>query len=114
MKTFRTWLICLALGFTTVIDAQSILVSGKILDSQTQQALVGVYVTVKNSPTATVSDAAGNYSLKTEIGKTLVFSYIGYMRKEMEVTGPKLDILLFADTKSLSECVTVGYGSNQA
>jgi len=114
MKTFRTWLICLALGFTTVIDAQSILVSGKILDSQTQQALVGVNVTIKGSSTGTVSDATGNYSVRTEVGKTLVFSYIGYMKKEIEVTGPKLDILLFADTKSLLECVNVGYGSNAA
>jgi len=111
MKTIRTGLISLALVFSVVVNAQLIIVSGKIVDAKTRQALVGVSVNVKGNSTSTVSDTAGIYRIKTEMGKTLVFSYIGYMKKEMLVTGPQLDIYLNANLQTLSETMVVGYGS---
>jgi TonB-dependent SusC/RagA subfamily outer membrane receptor len=42
----------------------------------------------------------------------LVFSYLGYVTKEVPVAGQsKLNVLLFEDTKTLDEVVVIGYGT---
>jgi len=114
MKTIKTWLIGLALGLTTVVSAQTVLVSGKIVDAKNRQPLAGVSVIVKGTSLGTVSDTAGIYNIKTEMGKTLVFNLIGYMKKEMCVKGPMLDIYLNENLQILSETKVIGYGNASA
>ena len=54
-----------------------------------------------------------NYSLRTEKGKTLVFSYIGFLTQENVVKGARMNITLLEDTETLDEVVVIGYGSMQ-
>ena len=55
----------------------------------------------------------GNFSLRVEKGKTLVFSYIGFLSQENVVRGNRMNITLKEDTETLDEVVVIGYGSMQ-
>ena len=44
--------------------------------------LIGVSVVEKGTTNGNVTDIDGKYSIKVEQGKTLVFSYIGYLTKK--------------------------------
>lgn len=87
-------------------------VTGKIRD-ENGSPIPGANVLLKGTTMGTTSDAEGGYSLvlPSEQG-TLVFSFIGFATQEVEVNGRSvIDITLISDTKTLSEVVVTGYGS---
>lgn len=75
--------------------------------------LIGVNVVEKGTTNGTVTDMDGNFSLRTEKGKTLVFSYIGFVAQENVVKGTRMNVTLLEDTETLDEVVVIGYGSMQ-
>lgn len=75
--------------------------------------LIGVNVVEKGTTNGTVTDMDGNFSLRVEKGKTLVFSYIGFLSQENVVKGNRMNITLKEDTETLDEVVVIGYGSMQ-
>lgn len=75
------------------------------------EALIGVNVVEKGTTNGTVTNIDGEYSLAVERGKTLVFSYVGYIPMEVEVTSSVLNITLQEDLQALEEVVVIGYGS---
>ena len=87
-------------------------ITGKVTDDN-GQALPGVSVVLKGSTTGTTTNAAGEYSLTTPgTTGTLVFSYVGFLSVEESINGRStINIKMATDTKSLSEVVVVGYGS---
>lgn len=89
-------------------------VGGRVLTA-TGEGLPGVTVVVKGSSVGTSTDGTGAYSLDVPEGGTLVFSYVGYIRKEVPVTGAttSLDVTLSEDKQSLKEVVVVGYGTQE-
>ncbi|MDO5571357.1 MAG: TonB-dependent receptor [Bacteroidales bacterium] len=74
--------------------------------------LPGVNIAVKGQPgVGTTTDLDGNYTLNVAPNATLVFSYIGYIAKEVQVNGKTtLNVTLDEDTEQLDEVVVVGYG----
>jgi len=94
--------------------AQDVAISGKITD-ETDQGIPGVNVVVKNSTRGTTTDADGNFTLNApSANATLIFSSIGYVSQEIELNGrTNLTVKLASDTKSLSEVVVVGYGTQK-
>jgi len=95
--------------------AQSKIVSGTITDPSIGESLLGVTVLVKGSNTGTVTDIDGRFSLEVPSNESiLVFSYIGYLTKEMVVGDQnELNITLDQDLIGLEEVVVVGYGSQK-
>jgi TonB-linked SusC/RagA family outer membrane protein len=89
-------------------------IGGKITD-EGGQGLPGVNVTIKGSTRGTSTDVNGLYALESVNDQdVLVFSYVGYLAREMKVgTLSKLDIVLSPDTKALEEIVVVGYGTQK-
>lgn len=75
--------------------------------------LIGVNVVEKGTTNGTVTDMDGNFSLRVEKGKTLVFSYIGFLSQENVVKGTRMNVTLLEDTETLDEVVVIGYGSMQ-
>ena len=63
-----------------------LIVKGKAIDDDTNEPLLGVNVFVKGTTYGTVTDANGNFSIKVEHGKTLVFTYIGYSTNEVNIS----------------------------
>lgn len=95
-------------------SAQSIVVTGKVTDSEGYE-VIGGSVTLKGAAgIGTVTDVEGKYSLKVGNASkdVLVFSYVGMKSKEVKVNGQKvIDVTLEADAVLLDEVVTIGYAT---
>lgn len=89
-------------------------VRGKVTD-ENGETLPGVSILVKGSQRGTVSDEKGDYRIEVQDeSTTLVFSFVGYLSKEVAVGNrTSLDVFLATDTKALDELVVVGYGSTR-
>lgn len=87
-------------------------VTGKITN-ENGDPLPGVTVVIKGTNKGTNTDFDGNYSIRATIGDILVFSFVGYQRKEVSVTDTDLNVILIEDIASLEEVVIVGYGTEQ-
>ncbi len=87
-------------------------VSGKVSFGDT--ALSGASVSVKNSKTATATDAGGNYTISIPKNATLVFSYVGYAEQEVPVNGQStINVNMNNAGVQLNEVVVVGYNSQK-
>ena len=89
-------------------------VSGQVLDD-TGRPLPGVNIIIKGTTNGTTTDVEGRYKLSVVDGDAvLVFSFIGYETREVEV-GAQTDIsiTLNPDVSTLSEIVVVGYGTQK-
>lgn len=91
-----------------------ITITGKVTDAQGQE-LPGVSILIKNSSTGTTTQADGSYRIVVpQEGATLVFSYLGYTSVEKIVGALSvLNVVMTEDSKSLSEVVVVGYGTQK-
>ncbi|AWM32665.1 SusC/RagA family TonB-linked outer membrane protein [Hymenobacter nivis] len=89
-------------------------VSGRVIQAN-GEALPGVTVLVKGTALGVSTDANGGFTLSAPEGSTLVFSYVGYLRREVAVTSAstQLNITLTADVAALNEVVVVGYGTQE-
>lgn len=90
-------------------------VTGKVLDNDTKQTMVGVSVTLKGTKTATMTDNNGVFKLNVPAGaQILVFKYIGYLNREVNVNGnSSITIQLSPSSNALQEIVVnVGYGKS--
>ena len=106
-KLLKKFLLPLALLLGSFIYAQS--VTGTVSDSS--GPLPGVNVLVKGTSTGTVTDFDGNYTINANSGTTLVFSFIGYLTREIVVSGSTLNVTLVEDAAQLDEVVVIGYGT---
>ena len=114
MKTTRfLFSIMLLFCYTTFASSQVIEIKGKVKDATTQELLISVSVTEKGTKNATITDVNGEFKILTELGKVLEFSYIGYAKKSITVTGKYMDVKLIPNATTLDECVVVGYGSQR-
>ena len=87
-------------------------VTGTVTDN-TGMPLIGVSVIEKGTTNGNVTDIDGKYRIHVEKGKTLVFSYIGYVNQEIEVNSNIINIMMAEDNQLLDEVVVIGYGSMQ-
>ena len=70
----------LALLTCTMMYAQQT-ITGTVVDAA-GESVIGATVMEKGTSNGTVTDFDGNFALKVEKGKTLVFSYVGYQTQE--------------------------------
>ena len=89
------------------------MMSGRVVDEDSQEPLPGVNVLVKGTTTGTVTDINGYFSLPLATEHpSVVASSVGYTSEEAPVN--QLDSVLIAltpDTESLSEVVVLGHGT---
>lgn len=72
--------------------------------------LVGVTVFDQNTRQGVTTDESGNYTITTERGHELRFSYLGFQDQSYKVNGNQLDVKMKDDVHNLDELVVVGYG----
>lgn len=85
-------------------------ITGKITDEK-NYPLIGANVSIKNKKIGTSTDNLGRYTLAVSLNDTLVFSSIGYLRKEIRVTAFKdLNVQLAPESIQMDQVVVVGYG----
>ncbi|WP_460635219.1 SusC/RagA family TonB-linked outer membrane protein [Larkinella harenae] len=89
-------------------------ISGTVTD-ESGAGLPGVSVVLKGTTRGTTSDGKGAYQLNVpDASAVLVFSFVGYLPQEVTVGNRTIvGVKLEADTKSLSEVVVVGYGTQK-
>ncbi|MEO9513118.1 MAG: TonB-dependent receptor [Flavobacteriaceae bacterium] len=100
--------------FQTFIYAQdSITVSGTVGDEQ-GTPLPGASIILKGTTNGVQTDFDGNYSLDVPSSGILVFSYIGFIPREISIGGQSvINVNLQEDTQLLDEVVVIGYGTQK-
>lgn len=95
------------------VEMQQNEVTGQVRN-QGGESLIGVSVVVKGKSRATASDQKGQFRIAANAGETLVFSSIGFITKEVLVSGAQtLSVIMEADESDLEEVVVVGYGTQK-
>ncbi|SEM81458.1 TonB-linked outer membrane protein, SusC/RagA family [Mucilaginibacter gossypiicola] len=86
-----------------------------VVTSTKGETLIGVTVKLKGSNVAAVTGTDGKYSIRlTELKGTLVFSYIGYVTKEVDINNQTvINVTLTEQEKSLNDVVVIGYGTQK-
>ena len=82
-------------------------ITGNVTD-QTGEAVIGCTVLEKGTSNGTITDFDGNFTLQVQAGKTLVFSYVGYLTVEMPAADG-MKIVMKDDALALNEVVVTGY-----
>ncbi|MBR2097296.1 MAG: TonB-dependent receptor [Prevotella sp.] len=95
----------LALTLCTVMYAQQE-ITGTVTDAM--GPVIGATVMEKGTSNGTVTDFDGNFKLKVQAGKTLVFSYIGYKSQELPAKDG-MQVSMEENAKELAEVVVTGY-----
>ncbi|PRD49205.1 SusC/RagA family TonB-linked outer membrane protein [Sphingobacterium haloxyli] len=94
-------------------QAQTSTVSGRVTDELTNEAIPNATVSVKGSTIQSSTDVEGVFRIDATQGQTLVITTIGYLSKEVPVTGTQINITLIQDERDLEEVVVVGYGTQR-
>ncbi len=90
--------------------AQTVKVTGRVVEQTTKEPLIGVSVLQKGTSNGTITDLDGYYSLNAPKGSIIVYSYVGFTAQEHPATAGVMNIAMEEDTKALEELVVVGYG----
>ncbi|MFT6049932.1 SusC/RagA family TonB-linked outer membrane protein [Patiriisocius sp. Uisw_047] len=112
MKTTFYYVIGLFFMLSASIGlAQEKTVTGLVQDSG-GLPLPGVNILVKGTSTGTQSDFDGNYTIKSAVGQTLIFSYIGFLSQEFAVTAAtnSITVSLNEDAAQLDEVIVTALG----
>jgi TonB-linked SusC/RagA family outer membrane protein len=108
-------LFLMLLGSVTAFGQVSI--SGKVLDSNTEEALIGATVKVTaDVTTGTIADTDGNFTLTVpSLPASIEVSLIGYKKQELDIyeLGKPIVIYLVEDLNLLNEVVVIGYGTQK-
>ncbi|MBK6264337.1 TonB-dependent receptor [Marivirga sp. S37H4] len=113
MRTKLYLIVCL-LCCSQWVTAQTVTLTGKVLDSENSSTLPGVNVLVKNTAQGTTTDFNGEFTLQVNKADVLVFSFIGYKNTEVTVSNQSsIEVELEYDIETLQEVVVVGYGTQK-
>jgi TonB-linked SusC/RagA family outer membrane protein len=109
-QMIKQFITCLSILWTVGMFGQQINVTGTVTDAS-GLSLPGTTILVKGTTTGVLSDFDGNYSIETNTGDILVFSFIGYVSQEITVSSDNvINVLLAEDVSLLNEIVITGYG----
>lgn len=99
----------------TVLQAQTVQITGTVTDAIEDNTLPGVTVLIQGTTSGTTTDIDGEYSISVETGAVLVFSFVGYESQNITVeSGGIINVSLSPSVTGLDELVVVGYGAQRA
>ena len=98
----------------SALFAQERIISGKVTSSEDGSGIPGANVLLKGTTIGSITDVEGRYSFAVPGEGILVFSFVGYITQEVEISGRNtIDIQLLSDATQLKEVVVTGYGDPQ-
>lgn len=104
-------LLMLAFILPVSLPAQNQPVKGTVKDAVSQAPIPGVSVSVKGATQGTATSADGSFSIQAATDAVLVFSFIGYEKKEVPVGAQTvLNITLQQSASQLGEVVVTALG----
>jgi TonB-linked SusC/RagA family outer membrane protein len=116
MKKLSLLIVLFVLGVSTLL-AQTKVITGTVTSAvKGEGPIPGVTVQVKGTTIGTATDAEGKYTLTVPANATtLVFSYIGMKKSEVEIGGRSvIDGLMQSDILGLDEVVVTAFGIKRA
>lgn len=95
-------------------NGSPVTVKGKVVD-ETNSPLIGATVSVKGTSNGTITDLDGNFELSAASDAVIVFTYVSYITKEVNVNGngDLGTIVMEEDSKALDQVVVIGYGTQK-
>ena len=113
-KFLNFYVFFFALFFSTTAGLAQRILTGKVLDSNTKEPLIGANVTEYKNSNGTTTDLEGNFSLQISANTVqLEISYVGYMTQLVTIDDRKDIQILLEAGESLEEVVVVGYGTQK-
>jgi TonB-linked outer membrane protein, SusC/RagA family len=116
LRVVQLAMACLAVALLTAtsLQAQQVTTKGKIVSAKDGSPLPGVTVQVAGTTQGVTTGSDGSFSIDAPAGSKLVISYVGYIDKELKVTGANAGTVeLNEDTKTMNSVVVVGYGTQK-
>ncbi|RYZ24530.1 MAG: TonB-dependent receptor [Chitinophagaceae bacterium] len=97
------------------VQAQQKVVSGKVLDAATGEALNGVSVLSDKKGTPATTGTDGSFTITVAPGaKTLIVSYVGFSTQTVPIgSQASIEVRLQRNTKAMDEVVVIGYGTQR-
>ena len=95
---------------TVATFAQSVAVSGTVIDAESKEPLIGVSILEAGTTNGMITDLDGFFELTVGSGATLQFSYVGYQTQEI-VIGSKTNlgtVELVSETVGLQDVTVTG------
>jgi len=104
-----------AIGWPSTYRIVAVTIQGQVTDEK-DNPIPGATIVVKgNTSVGTTADANGRFTIAVPEGnETLVISSVGYVTREINVTGKTtVNARLVSDDQALDEVVVVGYGTQK-
>ncbi len=120
MKRLTLIWLCLLGTFTALAQEQeSFVLTGKMLDAETQLGVPMVHVIIKNKNKGTYGDPKGKFKVSVELGDQIVVTSIGYENVEFTVTeeymayrGEEMMLFMIPKTYELDSLVIFHIGED--
>ncbi len=111
---YKIYLNTLLFLFITMLSFSQQTITGIVTIEDSDEPLLGVSVILKNTSIGVVTDFDGNFSINAPADGTLVFSYVGFLTKEVPVNNKtNLQVTLREDVTELDAVVVIGYGTQK-
>ncbi|PKK37037.1 SusC/RagA family TonB-linked outer membrane protein [Siphonobacter sp. SORGH_AS_0500] len=111
MKKRLSFLLFLLTNLWLQVSAQDRQLTGLVTSIEDGQPLPGVSISVKGTNKGTTTNGNGAYQLNVGSGSVLVFSYVGFVTKEVNLGNEsELNVSLQMSASSLSEVVVTALG----
>ena len=111
MKTTRYVFVFLMMCISSVLLAQEQEIRGKVTSAEDGSAIFGANIQEKGSVNGTTTDINGEFKLKVKKDAVLMVSYIGFIKREVEVAEQNyLNIALTPSAVQVKEVEVVGIG----
>lgn len=106
-------LMAFAMLWATSAAAQTVNLTGTVIDAGNSEPLIGATVSVAGSKVNAVTDIDGRFTLTAiPADATVNVNYVGYTPASVAVKGrTAIEVKLVEDTKMLDEVVVIGYGT---
>jgi len=103
--------ILLGSPFSITLSAQTIKISGTIVNQGNSTPVPGATVSVKSAQRFAITDEAGKFTIDASTGDVLVITMIGYLKKEVVVDkSASIQVKLSENVSQLEDVVVIGYG----
>ncbi|WP_034922397.1 TonB-dependent receptor [Gillisia sp. CAL575] len=104
MKNFYVMFCLFFMGLA--IQAQTQEIKGTVIDDQ-DQPLGGVSVAIEGTNKGTITDFDGNFNINASMGETLVFSFVGFDTKKVEIQNTTINVVMVSGM-ALGEVMLTG------
>ena len=110
---FRLLFMFMALVTSSVFAQEDHVVYG-VVTGPAGMPLPGVNVIEKGTANGVVTDFAGEYSITVDPESVLVYSYLGFETREIEVNNQnEMNVTMVENMEALEDVVVVGYGTQK-